>query len=309
MNFYKAFDIPIQSELNLTPLEPQNLSPETHELLKIYRTNVSRNGLNKPTFKKALTQISDNHIWFDVPNVARFLIKNGNQIHVDPYPNVDEDTLSIYILGSCMGAVLHQRHFLVLHANAVRISDGIAILFIGESGSGKSTTAAQFHKKGFQVLSDDLVVIDTQGQVVTGLPYIKLWQHSLEKLNIPLTTLSRVRPNINKYRLPTPKTDNQQRPLVKAIYNLKIQTHTKPESLSLKTHTGFNRFKCLTKNTYRGDAIIGLGLKSQHLKQCSELARNAHIMEINRPVNHFSTPALVKMVMNDLHKKQLLTDS
>ncbi len=306
MNFYIAFGIPIRSELPLVPLESVKQEIRDEYFLTIRKARVSKKGLDEPTFQRALTQIKERQVWFDVPDVARFLVRNGNEILVDPYPDVDEDTLSIYILGSCIGAVLHQRNFLVLHANAIQIQHGNAMLFVGQSGAGKSTIATQFMQKGYQVLSDDIVAIDTKGDVTIGLPFLKLWQQSLDELNIPSAGLSAIRKNVAKYRLPISIDKNQCRPKVKAIYNLSVQPHTKPDSLSLTDYAGLDRFTCLTDNAYRPDAVIGLGLKSQHLKQCAQLAQNAHIMGLKRPTNHFCAPAMFELVLNDLKSKQLL---
>ncbi len=308
MNSYAAFDIPINSDFNLAPLETVTQASVVGPPLYIRRGTVADAGLDEPTFKKALTQIKENEIWFDVPNIARFLVTNGNEATVEPYPGVDDNTLSIYILGSCMGAVLHQRDLLVLHANAIQVTDHAAILFVGDSGAGKSTSAAHFHQRGYPVLSDDVVAIDAQGGVIKGLPYIKLWQHSLEKLNISNEDLAPIRANINKFRLPLTNTYNNDapRPLVKAVYNLKVQKHTTSGSLNLRRYTGLDRFTCLTNNAYRSDAIIGLGLKSQHLKQCSQLAQRAHIAEINRPSEHFCAPDMIDMVLDDLRAQKLV---
>ena len=57
-----------------------------------------------------------------------------------------------------MGAALHQRGILPLHANAVEI-DHRAVAFMGASGAGKSTLAAWFHDQGYPILADDVCVI------------------------------------------------------------------------------------------------------------------------------------------------------
>ena len=47
-----------------------------------------------------------------------------------------------------MGIVLYQRNLLVLHASAVNIAGG-AVVFLGVSGEGKSSTAATFVTHGY----------------------------------------------------------------------------------------------------------------------------------------------------------------
>ncbi|MBB5786205.1 hypothetical protein [Jiangella mangrovi] len=56
---------------------------------------------------------------------------------------------------------------LLLHAGAVA-RDGRAVLFPGESGTGKSTMVAACLRRGFDYLSDELVAVETDTGCVTG---------------------------------------------------------------------------------------------------------------------------------------------
>jgi serine kinase of HPr protein (carbohydrate metabolism regulator) len=78
-----------------------------------------------------------------------FLIQEGRSIIVSPLEEYKEDVIRLYILGSCMGAILMQKRILPLHGSAVAI-DGKAFAIIGESGAGKSTLASAFISRGFQ---------------------------------------------------------------------------------------------------------------------------------------------------------------
>lgn len=76
-----------------------------------------------------------------VPNVARFLLNNGDQIVVAPESEASDEDVPIFILGTVFGILLHQREQVVLHASAVEVN-GKAVAFCGPSGAGKSTLAA-----------------------------------------------------------------------------------------------------------------------------------------------------------------------
>lgn len=94
-----------------------------------------------------------------------------------------EDT-AIYLLGPVLGVLLYLRGVTCLHASAVEI-DGAAIALVGESGAGKSTTAAAFAHLGHRVLSDDVVTLNEQDEafiVHPAYPYIRLWPSSVELL-------------------------------------------------------------------------------------------------------------------------------
>ena len=70
----------------------------------------------------------------------------------------DEDVIRLYILGTCMGAILMQRKILPLHGSAIEI-DGKAYAIVGDSGAGKSTLASAFLKQGYQLVSDDVIAV------------------------------------------------------------------------------------------------------------------------------------------------------
>lgn len=94
-----------------------------------------------------------------------------------------EDT-AIYLLGPVLGILLYLRGITCLHASAVEI-DGAAVAMVGDSGAGKSTTAAAFAHLGYRVLSDDVVTLNEQGNefiVHPAYPYIRLWPSSVELL-------------------------------------------------------------------------------------------------------------------------------
>ena len=69
-----------------------------------------------------------------------------------------DDTVP-FLLSSCIGALLHQRNTLALHAASVMTKNG-AVVFMGTASSGKSTLASVLERKGYGVLSDDICPVD-----------------------------------------------------------------------------------------------------------------------------------------------------
>jgi hypothetical protein len=110
---------------------------------------------------------------FSIPDVARYAVLDGRRITVDPADGADPKNVRLYLLGSAMGLLLHQRGVLPLHANAVEI-EGRAFAFMGPSGAGKSTLAAWFHDQGYRVVADDVCAVQFDGRsrptVSQGLP-------------------------------------------------------------------------------------------------------------------------------------------
>ena len=80
------------------------------------------------------------------------------EIVAEPRQGVPDSNVRLFLLGSAMGALLHQRGLLPLHTNAVEVG-GRAFAFMGKSGAGKSTLAAWFHDRGFRIVADDVCVV------------------------------------------------------------------------------------------------------------------------------------------------------
>jgi hypothetical protein len=93
-------------------------------------------------------------------------------------------TLVPALMGPVMGVVLRLRGTVCLHASAVAV-DGRAVALVGDSGAGKSTTAAAFAQRGHPVLTDDVLALvwrDGAFWVQPAYPRIRLWPRSAEGL-------------------------------------------------------------------------------------------------------------------------------
>jgi len=104
----------------------------------------------------------------------------------------DRDVFS-YLLGPVMGLALRLRGLVCLHASAIEL-ERQAVVFIGEAGAGKSTTAMALGCLGFSIMSDDIVPIWNNGGVIyaqPGYPRMRLRDTSLfDGLNPRLQSLS-----------------------------------------------------------------------------------------------------------------------
>jgi len=121
-----------------------------------------------------------------VDEVGRFLVRGGRTIVADPCPTANEAEIDLYLAGSVMGAVLHQRGILPLHCNAFACGEA-AVLLCGDSGAGKSTLAAWFEARGRPLLTDDVcaVTFAPGGRAIghPGIPRLRLWDDALEAMD------------------------------------------------------------------------------------------------------------------------------
>ena len=139
----------------------------------IKRGLVREEGIKNPRVKGKICHIKEDKIWLNISGVARFLVSEGKSIKVDSQIDMTSPLISLYLLGSSFGALLQQRNILAVHGSTVVIN-GQAHIFCGPSGIGKSTLAAGFYKKGFEIYSDDISVVDSKGYVYPSTPQIHL---------------------------------------------------------------------------------------------------------------------------------------
>lgn len=94
------------------------------------------------------------------PNLMDFLISlSGDKIIYLPAPGVPEETIRHLILDQVIPRVLGQLGNIVLHASAVQIPSGPVIVFLGETGWGKSTLASSYYDSGSRLITDDCLLI------------------------------------------------------------------------------------------------------------------------------------------------------
>ena len=104
--------------------------------------------------------------------------------------------MSSYLIGPILGFVLRLRGVVCLHASAVVVS-GFALAILSPSGYGKSTMAAAFARRGYPVLSDDIVALVDQANtflVQPAFPRIHLWPSSVKALFGSDNALPRITP-------------------------------------------------------------------------------------------------------------------
>ena len=174
IKLYKAFGLTIASEL---PIPQLPIAEDETADVRIVRADLS--ALTSEDVKSVFTHTVIQPTTTD----TFFRITGGDIIEADVAENDTEDFVAMYLMGSCMGAILVQRGFMLLHGSCV--TDGKrSILITGDSGAGKSTLAAEFLKKGWKLLTDDVTcVFDRDGvpMVRSSYPSQKLWQDAMDR--------------------------------------------------------------------------------------------------------------------------------
>lgn len=293
MYHYQCYGLSIASDLNLPELVPAQFDNAD---VVVRRGEIQVDMLADAKQLGPFLHANRTQLLLEVPDVARYLIENGNRITYQPLGDIDADSIRVFLLGSCFGALLFQRGLLVLHGNGVRVGDG-CVICVGHSGAGKSTLAAALVQRGHALVADDVCAINARGFIEPGFPRIKLWADTARQLGIDTQPLNRIRPDIEKFNWPLADSFCDTSLPVRAVYVL--HRHNKDEFL-LDEVSGMDRFQLLRNNSYRQRYMKGMQLQPEHLKLCSTLAQRARIARITRPQAGFQLDALVDTVLGDL---------
>jgi hypothetical protein len=230
--------------------------------------------------------------------VGTILVRDGKEIIVDAVPDANPDILRLFLLGSALGTLLHQRGLLVLHGSAVAIN-GSAIAFLGESGWGKSTTVAALCAQGHQMVADDVLVIDftTTGNpiVFPGFPQVKLWSDAVTSLGSDPQTLERIRPELDKFAHPY-KTNFSLQPIdLKQLYILGVGTVLEIEPIPLQ-----KVFKELVFHSYAVPFLKTAFSNQDHFRQCAKLINSVSIARLKRQRDLLALMEIVRLIEADV---------
>ncbi|MBI3676003.1 MAG: hypothetical protein HY243_05240 [Proteobacteria bacterium] len=227
-------------------------------------------------------QSTEQEFLFEVKDVARYRINRGEEIIVEPAKNSSARNQRLYLLGSALGILCHQRGLLPLHANAI-VANGFAIAFAGHSGAGKSTLAAHFQSRGYEILCDDVCVIsfneDGVPAVWPGLPRLKLWRDAVDTLGHGDKDLDRAVEGLEKFNLPLSRSATTGPYPLKRLY---ILNKAEDASGGIERILGTAALEAVMSQTYRGHFLKTMGRSAQHFGQAAKLLQHAQVYSAPR---------------------------
>lgn len=293
---YRAFGLIISSEIIIP--EFIHASGESHVDISLGEIPETISNIYKQGFRY---QISKNEFLLRFKSWAEFYVKDGEKIIIQPMEGVDERDVRVFLLSPIVGILLHQRGYLPLHSSGICYNNG-AVLFAGNSGSGKSTIALAMNRHfGHKLISDDITVVNLdKGKTVinSSFPSVKLWQDGLEKFEIPIEEVPVIRKDVLKYRY-----DNSA-----GFYDGKLSpSHlffVEPSEVKQAQITeikGTEKFNLLRQNIFRKNMIDEL-YSSEHFVISSALLNQVSCFKIVRPKNNCDPEKLAEIVHEVLQK-------
>ena len=297
MTTYACYGLRLRSEIDLPELTPVAADDSAPADIVIECGPVDPAPPNATVLPWGLWR-DETSCGISVADIADYAAYDGSRIVVDRVPGAEDRDVRLFLLGTVMGAIMMQRGHLVLHGNAVRIGDSCAVV-VGHSGAGKSTLAAEFARRGLDVLTDDVVPVDGEGRALTGYPRIKLWEDALERLGLEPGAFERIKTSVDKFHVPVHRSEFGPLPL-RWIYSLDKHDG---DRLELVEVSGMDKFDVLREHTYRKELIFDAGSTWEHLRQCADIGERARVARLLRPAATMTAVMTADAILSDIDSR------
>lgn len=243
--------------------------------------------LGATLFETPIAQVgADGRIRFEIDGIAAYLVEDGNHVTIAPQMALDAPDIRLFLLGTGLGYLCHQRGLVPIHAASVEI-DGRAVMLAGSSGAGKSTLASAFARRGFPVLSDDVAPLTLAGpaRILPSLRRIRLWRDSAHHAGWSEQDFEPCREDLAKFTraLGNAHADRALEPA--ALFHLHHTEHGSDE-IRFDRLRGAVAVSALRQQIYRWRALVGLETPARALHRAGAAAeRIPRHFELRRPID------------------------
>jgi hypothetical protein len=212
-----------------------------------------------------------------IPGVGQYRVEEGRRIFIEPLVDASVDKVRLFLLGSSMGALLYQRGLFPLHGSAVETEWG-AMIFVGAQGVGKSTLAAEFHRRGYRMLSDDVCAVAATPEgpvIVPALAQFRLCADAYDRLG----GAEGARFEVDKYVVPMGEGYCPDPAPLRAVHVLRDHD---PDEARIEVLRGFDRVQRLLENLYRPHYMKGQGTQAELMRLAGSIAQRATLFSVAR---------------------------
>jgi hypothetical protein len=293
---YKIFDFAIRSDILLPEL---NYCTSGTPRFSFSLSSIPSSQLQEPIWlhhwllpsgEKSISFARTGERYFlRFPHLADFIFSPvESRIICHPTPDTPHDTVRHLLLDQVIPRIVNHLGRPVIHASG-SVINGLGILFLGQTGWGKSTLCASFHQNGFPLLSDDSLILDEIDKTVVGIPSyagVRLLQDSLKSLHLDRDEINHTQ-NVAHYsskkRIIFTKKNTQQSTVIplKAIFILNNPEGPPPKYLlSFSRITGYLAAIELTKHSFSFD-LTDLNIMGKQLKTLAGLCGSKSLSIFN----------------------------
>lgn len=248
-----------------------------------------------------LWESTANAFLYNYPKAGRFMVTGGKKILIERGEHASDWNVVNALVRAPLGALLHQRGHLVLHASAITIG-AKCYIFMGNSCAGKSTLAAYMvHQRGCGFLTDEICSIEFKPEkfyVHAASPEVRLFNDSKNQFNLQENEATK-NPELPKNHIDQRERIEAQPVEVAAIYNLSEPRgkDTQPKISLIEKRLAMDFLK---QNTYRQKFITGREAAANHFKRCATVLDKVPIFEFNRPKDFAKIDETMSMLIDHI---------
>ena len=281
---YSAFGLRVDSDLDLSGFEPRRPSPDGADV--VVRAGPVRTGSD-----------GGGRVGADADGVLSASVWDGRELTVDVDPTADPLYVSAVVTGELFSVVLRQRGMLVLHGSGVS-KDGQAVGFIGDSGWGKSTLAASLVERGWELLTDDLLVVDGLGPggiptAVPTHPSMRLSSEAVERVGAADQAHGQAHALTTKVRVDQSGAFSDRPAPLRRLFVLDPRLSDRHRATPLSAREAVDEF---VRHTRGRRLLTAPSALAAHLGQCAALARRVPTAALRRQFGLDHVDALCDLV-------------
>ena len=284
---YCVYGLGIRSEICLSELDETSAPADIR---------VRRGKVEPPQSSDGRSQIATEHdIYFRLNGAGACHISRGEEIVIDA-GHLDDHAAGQFVIGPAMGAVMHQRGLLVLHASAVLAESGV-LAFLGNCGDGKSTMAGAMLNQGCRAFSDDLAPVNLEGgepTVLPGFACLKLAPESGKALGRLENDWKPILPEDRRSYVAVDGAPSRAAVRLLRIYVLGEGTAPAIECLAPQ-----DAAHELIRFSYGCSWLQERSIAAHHLKSCAKLVGQVPVRRLVRPRRLDLLDDVAKLVMRD----------
>jgi hypothetical protein len=280
LNAYWAYGLSIHADLVCPELPPHpQPSREPDVVIRLLAPVASISD----TLEHGYFEVRPGVFRLAMPGVGEYRVEDGKRIFIEPLADalIDAasqlDKIRLFLLGSAMGALLYQRGLFPLHGSAVETGWG-AMIFVGAQGVGKSTLAAQFHRSGYRLLSDDVCAVAATPEglrILPALAQVRLCPDAYDRLG----SAEGARFDVDKYVVPMGTGYCPDPAPLRAIH---ILSDHDAEAPKIEVLRGFDRVQRLLESLYRPHYMKGQETQAALMRLAGSIAQRATLLSVAR---------------------------
>lgn len=285
----RAYGLQIRSEVPFPGLPSE---PCRRVNVVVRRSQAKRNA---PVQSGATVSMGPDCVTLSWGGTGALEIRGGRELVFLVRRETDLSHLRGFLFGAAMGVLLHQRGLLVLHASAAVLA-GRAVAFLGHPRAGKSTLAALLSRKGYPVLTDDVLPLRTsagRARALAGPAALRLWPESLKLLDEDYRKLVPVRVGVEKRTYPVDNDRGRRTVQLGAVYVLGRGSPLRIERLA-----GHEAVVELVRHSYCA-RLVSTDDAASHLRACASVVKQVPLTRLQVPDRLTALHAIAEFVEAD----------